>query len=308
MGINKKLTRRQILQAGVAANLWLSGCGSQDDWASSDESIKFGLITDVQYADADPSRERIYRGSPAKLETAVKHLNTLGLDFVIHLGDLIDHDYLSFHRVLPLMKRLNAPVAYVLGNHDFDVDDSFKDGVPGQLGMASRYYDFVMGQWRFIVLDGNDISLHAYVQDSPKYKEASAYLEQLKSLGKTYAKEWNGAVGYEQLGWLRSRLMLATQARQHVIVFCHWPVFPAELDTLWNPDEVTEVLESFDCVKAYMGGHHHVGGYGIKQGIHYVTFKAMLDGEARTSYSMVNCQSDKIEITGYGDEPSRVLA
>ena len=303
------VSRRTFLKAGahVVAGTQiclLTGCSSD---VAEDEPLSFGVVTDVQYADADPSGPRIYRGSPEKLRAAVTHLNTMNLDFVINLGDLIDRDYFSFYTMLPIVETIKAPVAHVLGNHDFEVADNKKADVPTCLGMSAKYYDFVMGNWRFVVLDGNDVSLHAHLKDSEAHQEAARMLEALKVLNKHNAKPWNGALGPEQLAWLSGRLTKATQARQKVIVFCHWPVYPEELDVLWNAGELVALLESFDCVAAYFGGHHHEGGYGKRNGIHYVTFRAMLDGVDRTSYSTVRCTSNAIEITGYGDEPSRML-
>lgn len=301
------LSRREFLRnsAGLAANICLlSGCDSRE---VPDVPVSFGVIADVQYADADPKGTRIYRGSSEKFKTAVAQFNTMNLDFVINLGDLIDHDFFSFATMMPIVRRINAPVAHVLGNHDFEVADDKKASVPERLGMTAKYYDFVMGNWRFVVLDGNDLSLHAHLKDSQMYRTSASLLEALKAQNNHNAKPWNGAVGREQLAWLSSRLTQAKQAHQQVIVFCHWPIFPEDLDTLWNAKELLAVLDSFDCVAAYFNGHHHAGGYGVNKGIHYVTFRGMVDGEDRTSYSTVRCTSDVIEITGYGDEPSRTL-
>jgi manganese-dependent ADP-ribose/CDP-alcohol diphosphatase len=301
------LSRREFLRtsAGLAASTCLvAGCGSQ---VVPDEPLRFGVVTDVQYADADPKGPRIFRGSPKKLKAAVADFNTMNLDFVINLGDLIDRDFFSFDTMMPIMGTINAPVAHVLGNHDYEVADVMKASVPERLGMSTKHYDFVMGNWRFVVLDGNELSLHAHIKDSEVYRKSALLLEELKAQNKHNAKPWNGAMGREQLNWLSSRLAMATKAHQKVIVFCHWPIFPEALDTLWNAEALLEVLESSDCVAAYFNGHHHAGGYGEKKGIHYVTFRGMVDGAERTSYSTVECTSNRIEITGYGDEPSRSL-
>ena len=303
-----EVSRREFLKtgAGLAANTCLlAGCAKRVVW---DEPLSFGVFTDVQYADADSQGPRIYRGSPDKLKSAVAHLNTMNLDFVMNLGDLIDRDFFSFGMMMPIVKTIKAPVAHVLGNHDYEVADDKKSRVLSRLGMTARYYDFVMGPWRIVVLDGNDLSLHAHIEGSEAYTRAEQLLEELTAQGKHNAKPWNGAIGPEQLAWLAERLTQASRARQQALVFCHWPIFPEELDTLWNASELLGVLESFDCVAAYFGGHHHAGGYGVRNGNHYVTFRAMLDGADRTAYSIVRCTSNAIEITGYGDEPTRVLA
>jgi len=58
--------------------------------ADPGETLRFGLVTDVHYADADPRGNRCYRDSLAKLERAIATFNTLDLSFVVELGDFID--------------------------------------------------------------------------------------------------------------------------------------------------------------------------------------------------------------------------
>jgi manganese-dependent ADP-ribose/CDP-alcohol diphosphatase len=304
------LSRREFLKAtgGLAASACLlTGCGSPLAQSKRDRPFSFGVITDVQYADADPGGARIYRASPAKLKSAVAHFNTMDLAFVIHLGDLIDRDFASFDTVMPLLEACRHPVFQVLGNHDYAVDDTKKSSVPSRMGMKRRYYDFGQGPWRFVVLDGNDVSLQAHVKGSARYRASADMLAQLKSVKAPNAQAWNGGVGREQMRWFKATLAHAKKAGQQVVVFCHWPVFPAAGHNLWNDTEVVTVLESHDHVKAYLCGHNHAGHYAQKQGIHYVTFRGMVDGADRTSYSVVHCEPDSIEITGYGDELSRTL-
>lgn len=304
------LSRREFLKATAGLSTGaclLTGCGSylaQDQRATP---FSFGVITDVQYADADPGGSRIYRASPAKLKAAMAHFNTMDLKFVIHLGDLIDRDYASFDTVMPLLEACRHPVFQVLGNHDYAVAQAKKSSVPMRMGMNRRYYDFGQGSWRFVVLDGNDMSLGAHVPGSNSYDASVDMLEQLKAEKAPNAQAWNGGVGHEQMRWFKATLAHAKKAGQRVIVFCHWPVWPKASHTLWNDMEVVNVLESHDNVRAYLCGHNHAGHYAQKNGIHYVTFRGMVDGADRTSYSAVRCTADAIEITGYGDEPSRIL-
>ena len=231
----------------------------------------------------------------------------MDLAFVIHLGDLIDRDFASFDTVMPLLDACRHPVFHALGNHDFSVENVKKSNVPMRMGMTRRYYDFGQGAWRFVVLDGNDVSLQAYPKGSAPYRASADRLAQLKAQNAPNAQSWNGAVGQEQMRWFAATLAHAQKAGQSVVVFCHWPVFPAAAHNLWNDTEVVRVMESHDNVKAYLCGHNHAGHTAEKEGIHYVTFRGMVDGADRTSYSTVTCTANAIEVTGYGDEPSRVL-
>ncbi|MCP4453836.1 MAG: phosphatase, partial [Planctomycetes bacterium] len=251
------LSRREFLKAtaGLAATTCLfTGCGSHLTPNRRDRPFSFGVITDVQYADAAPGGARIYRASPTKLKKAVAHFNSIDLAFVIHLGDLIDRDFASFDTVMPLLGACRHPVFQVLGNHDYAVEDVKKSDVPSRMGMNHRYYDFGQGPWRFVVLDGNDVSLQAYVKGSARYRASADRLEQLKAEKAPNAQAWNGGVGHEQMRWFKATLAHAKKAGQQVVVFCHWPVFPVAGHNLWNDTEVVTVLESHDHVKAYLCG------------------------------------------------------
>src|SRR5690554_7131622 len=81
--------------------------------------MRFGIISDVQYADRDDAGSRNYRGSPAKLAEAVQAFNDHRVDFVINLGDFIDSGASGFDTLVPITDRLAMPLYHVLGNHDF---------------------------------------------------------------------------------------------------------------------------------------------------------------------------------------------
>ncbi|MBT3194094.1 MAG: hypothetical protein HN341_16240 [Verrucomicrobia bacterium] len=263
--------------------------------------FSFGAIADCQYCNVpDNGGVRKYRLSVEKLQACVEHFNTLDLAFVTHLGDFIDKDFASFDAVGPIFEKLKAPRYHVLGNHDFSVADDLKHKVVAKLGMDSRYYDFKVKGWRYVVLDGNDISFHAYPSDSTEYAKAVAYYEQ----NKITSPKWNGAVGPEQILWLRNVLEKAAQQNEKVILFCHFPIFPENKHNLWNAEEIIALLEQYPCVKAYINGHNHQGNYGTKNGIHYLTLKGMVDTE-QTSYAVISTTENTIHVAGHGREPDR---
>ncbi|UCE08152.1 MAG: metallophosphoesterase [bacterium] len=264
--------------------------------------FSFGVIADCQYSSVEDSGLRKYSLSESKLKDCVEHLNTMNLEFVIHLGDFIDEKYTNFDVVQPIYDRLNIPRYHVLGNHDFEVEDSKKEIVYKKLGMPSKYDDFEVKGWRFIVLDGNDISFHAYPKNSEKYVNAIEYYEQetIKS------PEWNGAIGAKQLSWLKTVLKEASRKGENVVLFSHFPIYPDDIHNLWNAHEIIELIEHYNNVKAYINGHNHAGNYGVKNGVHYLTIKGMVETE-KTSYAIVNIYETQIEVFGYGREESRVM-
>ncbi len=265
-------------------------------------ALILGVMADCQYCTGPSEGQRLYQRSRQKLEACVEHWNLLELDAAFHLGDLIDRGIASFDVVTPIFGRLRAPGYHVLGNHDYSVADEHKPHVPAKLGLKSGYYDLEMGGWRFVVLDGNDISFHAHAAGSKGRREAERYYAK-HAAG---APRWNGAIGAEQLAWLRGVLQAATEMGERAIVLCHFPVFPANKHNLWNAAEVLAVLRDFPCVQAYLSGHNHAGGYGRSGGIHFLTLRGMVD-TAATAYAVLEIREERIDVLGYGRETERTL-
>ena len=117
---------------------------------------------------------------------------------------------------------------------------------------------------------------------------------------------WNGGVGSKQLAWIESKLKAATKANERVILFCHFPVYPANIHNLWNAEAVTTLLAKYPCVAAYLNGHNHAGNYGEKNGTHYLTLNGMVDTPT-SAYSVVEVHKDRLEIKGFGRQKNRVM-
>ena len=269
--------------------------------------LRIGIIADCQYADCENSADgkRLYRKSIQKLEAAVTKFNEMGgLDFVVHLGDMIDRDFPSFQAVMPIYNKLRATRYQVLGNHDFSVKDGEKTGVLGALGMEKSYYSWSKGNWRFAVLDGSDLSTFGHAAGSEKRLTAEAFL---KASQKPLA-DYNGGLGTAQMSWLREQLTAARAAGQQVILFCHYPIQPPSALNLWNAAEVIELLTSFhDVVRLWGNGHDHDGNYTAQGGIHFLNFRGMVDTE-NNALALLEIFPDKIRVTGHDREPNRTLA
>jgi len=283
---------------------WLSAGGLLADEPSGKPLFSFGVIADCQYCNVKVPKtaQRQYALSPKKLAACVEHLNRLDLRFVVHLGDFIDRDFESFADVSPIYDKLKADHYHVLGNHDFEVADEQKAKVPAALGLESRYYQFRYHGYRFIALDGNDVSLHAYPAGDPRHKAAKAVHKKLPVGTPT----WNGAVGQVQLAWLKKALAEAKRAGERVILFCHFPVYPENVHNLWNAAEVLALVRESHAVVAYMNGHNHAGNYGRLAKRHFVTFSGMVDTE-QTAYAVVHVHGDRLEIRGFGRQKTMTL-
>lgn len=295
------LSRRSVLAASAALMAGKVG--------AAENRLLFGVIADPQYAEAPPhpTLGRYYANSLDKMRAAVAALNGEDLRFVVTLGDIIDRDIASYERILPIYRTLRHQTRFVLGNHDFDVAPEHRGRVPRLLGMEGPYYDFAVAGTRFIVLDGNDVSLFAPPPDDPRRTLAAERLEQAKDSGLINAKPWNGSLGDAQFAWLERSLQTARVAGERVVVLSHYPVAPDNPHNLWDAGRITTLLARQPHVIAYFNGHNHAGNYAERDGIHYVTFHGMVDTPASSAFAIVEIAGDRLEIQGFGREPSRSL-
>ncbi len=276
---------------------------------SSAPRLRFGIIADPQYAAAEPDLrlDRYFVNSLDKLAEAVRRLNAEELDFVLTLGDVIDRDFENFDAVLSVYAGLRHQCLFLPGNHDFKVAAERLGEVHRRLGMAAPYYDFVRNGCRIVVIEGSDISLFAPPPGDPRRATAEEMLRALQQAGAANAQPWNGGVGAAQRAWLSERLALAEEAGETVIVMGHYPLFPHNEHNLWNAEEVAGLLVRSPAVAAYFCGHNHAGNYGEIGGTHFVNFRGMVDTERENAFALVEVFDDRIEITGFGREPSRSL-
>lgn len=307
-----KMTRRNLIKAAGAAAFVGSHAASLEAEAQTELKgpFRFGVIADPQFAPVPNTygiRTRYYSNSVWKLSEAIAQLNQEKLEFVITLGDLIDRYWDSFHYVLPLYDDLRHDAFFLLGNHDFNVPDEYLPSVPHAARMSSTYYDFTRRGYRFIVLDGNEVSLFAPRKSDPKRALAEKRFADLKAGGAAQAQEYNGSLSDTQFAWLQQRIHEATSADQKIIVFNHYPVFPAHETNLWDCERVAKLVAHSPNVVAYLNGHNHAGNYGQLNGKHFVTFRGMVETATENAYSIVEVLPDRLEITGFGIQESRTL-
>jgi 3',5'-cyclic AMP phosphodiesterase CpdA len=272
--------------------------------------IRFGVIADPQYADAEPWLEldRYHRNSPAKLSEAIEVLNGEELAFVVTLGDLIDRDWKSYDAILAVYENLRHESILLPGNHDFAVSPDRLDEVHARLGMPAAWHDFSRGDIRFVVIDGNEVSLFSTAEGHPRHTLAQQRLEALLASGADNAKPWNGSIGEAQYAWLEAVLEQAGAAGERVVVMGHYPLYPENDHNLWDAGRLVELFTRSGNVVAYLNGHNHAGNLGRSGTTWYVNFKGMVDTEAENTFAVVEVFADRIEITGHGREESRSLA
>ncbi|WP_296103804.1 metallophosphoesterase [uncultured Agrobacterium sp.] len=271
--------------------------------------FSFGIVADPQYADipARPEMNRFYAESTKKLAEAIKAFNQEDLAFVVTLGDLIDRGWDSFDFILGYYDQLKHRCVLLPGNHDFAVEPEHLARVHERLGMPARWHDFSLGEFRFIVLDGNDVSTFAPPLGDPRRELAKMRLEALRQAGALNAQDWNGSFSDEQLSWLQATLAKADAMQEHVVLFCHYPLFPENAHNMWDAPEVLKLLAAHHSVKAWFCGHNHEGNYGAIGNTHFVNIKGMVDTLDQNAFAIADVYPDRIAIRGFGRETSRVL-
>ena len=283
----------------------------------------FGVISDIQYTSSQEQGLDKNRKSLDTLKKTIDHLNGKTMidtasyvgknrkpSFIVQLGDIIEggpNAENDLKDALKVLKKASARRYHVLGNHDFNGMD--RATLMKKLGMKKAYYDFKKGKIRFVVLDTNEISLNGgWPETSANYILAKDMLDKAKQNNAPNATEWNGAVSDQQKQWLKDVLINAQENEQKVVVFGHHPVLPKDDKyTLWNADDITEILESNDCVVAYLNGHRHKDGYQFQDGVCYVTIEGLVEAENKNVYAVVWVYSDRLLIESSADIPRLLI-
>ena len=287
------LTRRRFLgisgitTAGMLISPELLATGANQP------ALRFGMISDIHYADREPAGNRFYRQSIPKMKEAIDRLNQEKLDFVIELGDFKDQDttpnesktitYLE--TIETAFQQFNGPTYHVLGNHDMDslskqqfLERVENTGIP----KTASYYSFNKNGFHFIVLDGN------YSKDGKSYDHGNF--------------SWDEAIiPNDELDWLKSDL---AQNQLPVIVFIHQMLDESKnaKQAVQNAPEVRQVLEKSGKVRAVFQGHVHEERYNQINGIHYYSVNAMIDGDGpeNNAYMVVDVYNDgSLKIDGF---------
>lgn len=288
--------RRDFLKASSATLVGLiAGCANTPGGAmpGSQPAIRFGLVTDMHYADAPTTgtATRYYRQSLAKTREAVTQLRNQRPEFLAVLGDMKDMvsdepdtKTLSYLDAIEAeIQRFGGPTCHALGNHD--LDNLSKKQVLAHItntGITTgrSYYAYSRGGVRFITLDA------CCLKDGRDYDHNNF--------------DWKESyVPAPQLEFLSAELKAS---QEPVIVFVHQRLDGSSDECIRNSAEVRALLESSGKVLAAFHGHDHKGRHSVINGIHYYTLIAVIEGsgEANNSYAMVEVKGDlSIVVTGF---------
>jgi predicted phosphodiesterase len=253
--------------------------------------VRFGLITDLHYADRDPAGGRMYRESTAKLAEFAATMNGEKADFVIELGDFKDQDVqpdpvrtLSFLRTIEaVFARFKGPRYHVLGNHDEDsltkaefLGAAVNTGIPE----GRTYYSFDVKGVHFVVLDPN-----------------------FRSDGRAFARgafTWDDCnLPAAELEWLKADL---ASGRGPAVVFIHQQLDGTGAYYVKNAAEARGILAASGRVRVVFQGHRHEGAFSEIDGVVYCTIKAAGEGSGPENNGYVLAEAEAgggIRINGY---------
>ena len=301
------LTRRAFVSGG---SLFLLGAGV--DWpaaarlfAAEDQDprtlrdsgdlnpakskLRFGLITDLHYADKTPAGSRHYRETLTKLSEAADRFRQDKVDFVAELGDFIDAAD-SVQTEKSYLRRINKDFAalpgkkhYVLGNHC--VDTLTKREFLDEVGQQKSFYSFDAGGYHFVVLDA------CFRSDGTPY-------------GRKNFKWTDPNIPAGEIDWIRSDLK---ETGSKTILFVHQRLDVSDHYGIKNAKDVRKVLEESGRVVAVFQGHAHKNDHKQIAGIHYCTLKAMVDGSGaeNNAYATADIFEDgTIRVTGFRQQKS----
>ena len=285
---NPTLNRRAFVEGGTLVLASLAAISASSlcpaSTPTTDARLRFGLITDLHYADKDTAGTRFYRDTLSKLEEASAQFSKDKVEFIVELGDLIDAAD-SVQVELGYLKTINKTFSaickdrhYVLGNHCVDTltKQEFLDAVE----QPNSYHSFDQGGYHFVALDC------CYRSDHQPYQRKNFI--------------WTDTnIPPEELEWLKSDLK---EAAKPTIVFTHQRLDVSTDHGVKNCVEVRKILEDSGNVLAVFQGHSHKNELNQIQGIHYCTLQAMVEGAGPESsgYSSIEIDDQKtIRVAGF---------
>jgi len=255
--------------------------------------LRFGMITDVHYADREHFKERYYNQSLKKLNEFIKVMNKEKVDFIVELGDFKDQDevpneantlkYLT--DVESVFHQFKGPTYHVLGNHDMDgitktqfLEHVVNTGIPKD----RNYYSFNQKGFHFIVLDGN------YTSDEKDYNKDNY----------RGVESW---IPVKQVKWLKEDLK---SNQLPTIVFIHQLLDDSKgmKRSAQNAPEVRKIMEDSGHVLCVFQGHVNAEKYSMINNIHYYSFISTVYGSGlkNNSYVIVDAfKKGTLKINGY---------
>jgi alkaline phosphatase len=274
------LSRRAVLRGGSL----LLGAGWVPGMAEDAPAVRFGMVTDVHYAEKTEWGTRYYRESLTKLREGIARFREANTAFVMQLGDLVDAakdvetELQWLREAVKTLRDGGLEVYSVLGNHC--IQTLTKSQFLHEAGRDRGHYAFDRGGFRFIVLDA------CYRKDGVSYDAGNF--------------DWKDTeVPPQQRTWLKEQLD-ATSGKS--LVFVHQRLDIEGVHTVASALGIRQILESSGKVLAVFQGHSHQNDYREVNGIHYCTMRAVIEGSGleNNGYSVVSVYRDgRVAVKGF---------
>jgi len=268
--------------------------------AADNEPLHVGIFADLHAHDTNSPLDGFLMVDWAdRLRACIDAMNAWPADLMIELGDLVNGRFvlgaeLGDPERIPVIlaaadavyARFEGPRYYVLGNHD--VHDLSKAAFLERVRADRTTLSFDAGGSHFVLLDAQ------YRPDGSDRGNEFWYMP--------------GYVPEPVLDWLRDDLAstdLPTIVCLHQRLDLEYEARHGGPEVL-NHEEVRAILVEDGDVVAVFQGHDHRGGYSILDGIHYVTFTALIGrigGKPPTwAYVTLDPEARTIEIVGEGEQ------
>ncbi len=269
----------------------------------ADESVlRFGLIADLHAHDIDsPLEGKWMSHTEERLQAFVDAMNAWSPDFIIELGDFVNGwvvlgtepgdpsripDILAWTE--SLYRQFEGPAYHVIGNHDvYNLDKAQYREI---LGIDATSYAFDAGLYHFIVLDVQ------YALD-----------------GSDHAHTYTGVSGNvpdDLLEWLAADL---ASSERPTLIFVHQMlddfIEAWGRPTVFNQEALQELFVQDGDVIAVLQGHAHDNVHRVLDGIHYITFEAMVDHGTPPTWAQITLspETQTLYIEGVGVQASYEL-
>jgi len=265
--------------------------------SSSEAPLRVGIFTDLHAHDTNsPNEGKIMTSYGQRLTACVDAMNAWPADLMIELGDFVNGRFVmgaplgEADRITGILDQAEAiyetfdgPRYYVIGNHDFY--DLSKAQFLAHTGATTTYGSFDAGAYHFVILDA-------------QYDKKGNDLDHVG---------WAvvGNIPPDELEWLKNDLA----ATDRPTIVCVHQRLDKAFDLLSggpeiaNAVEVRGVLEASGKVIAVFQGHDHENAEVDIDGIHYITFEALVDEHDRPpswAYVTLDPAARTITVKGAG--------
>jgi len=273
--------------------------------AATGEPLRIAIVTDVHAHDTDsPNEEKVMVNYAERLAAFVAAASAWPADLVVELGDLVNGRFVMgaplgeprriaavLSDAWSILSSFDGPVVPIIGNHDvYDLD---KGTLRSILELDSTSYSLDIGAFHIVVLDA-------------QYNKAGADYENVSWMVQ-------GTIPPSVLNWLRDDLAATDRP---TIVCVHQPLdidfsLLAGGPPVSNHLAVRELLTESGVVIAVFQGHTHESARRMINGIHYLTFAALVDQTESVppSWAMLTLDPDTLTISveGVGLQDSYTL-